>query len=85
MDDDRVQEATRKANVQIVDISGLETTDSFRHDRFVALAAYYPRLLEDSRAQPDLRHAGAYLFDPVSGGLATAGNDERSGTPEGVR
>jgi esterase/lipase superfamily enzyme len=68
--DPKVEEATRHANVQVVDISSLEASDNFKHDRFVALAAYYPKLTMEANTQPDFRRAGAYVFDAVSGGLS---------------
>ncbi len=65
--DPRVEEATGKANIQIIDISTLETSDSLRHNRFVALAALYPRLATPvANGSPlALRRAGAFVFNAV--------------------
>ncbi|MFD2250039.1 esterase/lipase superfamily enzyme [Pseudochelatococcus lubricantis] len=71
--DPRVEEATRKANVQIVDISAVKTSDSFKHDRFVALAAYYPKFSETGadNSGAGLRQAGAFVFNTVGATLSS--------------
>ncbi|PIO97952.1 alpha/beta hydrolase [Pleomorphomonas carboxyditropha] len=67
VNDPAIQEATRAAGIQVVDISGLETSDSFRHNRFVALAARYPQFatMEQSGAGASLRQTGAFVLNTV--------------------
>jgi esterase/lipase superfamily enzyme len=70
--DPRIAEAARKANLQVVDISSLETTDMFKHDRFVQLAAVYPKLsAEAASGQGGLRQAGAFVFNAVGATVST--------------
>jgi len=73
IDDPRVQEAALRAHLRIVDISDLASDDAFHHDRFVTLAAYYPRLasshLQDSGG--DIRETGAFVFNKVGATLAS--------------
>ena len=63
--DPRVEEATRQAKVQVIDISDIEASDGFKHNRFVRLAALYPKLSgrNGNDAAPNLRHAGAFVFN----------------------
>lgn len=65
--DPRVDEATRKANIQIVDISSVEASDNFKHNRFVAVMSLYQEMSRqgDKRNIPDLRESGAYVFNAV--------------------
>jgi len=67
VNDPRVQELAMRTHVQIVDISTLRATDGFNHDRFVGLAALYPKFANTPQAQPGypLRQAGAFVFDAV--------------------
>jgi esterase/lipase superfamily enzyme len=67
VDDPRVEEAAEKAKLRIVDISSLKGSDSFNHDRFVTLAALYPRIeaAEANGTGPDLRRTGAFVFNSV--------------------
>jgi esterase/lipase superfamily enzyme len=73
VDDPRVQEAARRANVQIVDISSLKAPDGLNHDRFVNLAALYGRLAASGSNHPDknLRQAGAFVFNTVGTTLSS--------------
>lgn len=73
VDDPRVQEAAVRANVEIVDISSLTTSDPLRHDRYAGLAALYPRLAAAPKdgAGGDLRRAGAFVFDAVGTTLSS--------------
>ncbi|MES4992482.1 hypothetical protein ACTJJ7_12215 [Phyllobacterium sp. 22229] len=73
MNDAKVEEATLKARIQVVDISELETKDSFKHNRFVAIAALYPRLNAAGmdRSNPDVRQAGAFVFNAVGVALSS--------------
>jgi esterase/lipase superfamily enzyme len=63
-----VREAALAANVQIIDISGTETKDS-THNRFVGLAALYPRLESEASSQTA---SGNYLLNAVSLKLQSA-------------
>lgn len=69
--DPRVEEATRRARVQVVDISGLDTSDSFRHNRFTALAALYPKLAASRAGGTDLRQSGAFVLNAVGATLSS--------------
>lgn len=73
VDDPRVQEAAVRANVEIVDISSLTTSDPLKHDRYASLAALYPRLAatRGDGAGGDLRRAGAFVFDAVGTTLSS--------------
>jgi hypothetical protein len=68
-----VQQAAKNANVQIIDISGLSSTDSFNHNRFSELAALFAKrdgMNGDGRI-PDLRESGAFVFNAVGTTLST--------------
>lgn len=67
VDDPRVQLGARKANVRVIDISSVEATDGFNHDRFVALATLYARLgnMERAGAGGGPGQAGAFVFNTV--------------------
>ncbi|MCZ8184332.1 MAG: alpha/beta hydrolase [Beijerinckiaceae bacterium] len=60
--DPRLLEIARQARLRVVDISALDSGDSFRHDRFVMLAKYQPRLRELEKSGGAVRGAGAYVF-----------------------
>jgi esterase/lipase superfamily enzyme len=64
IDDPRVQEGARAANVRVIDISTVQAPDSFNHDRFVAFASLYSRLggMGHSNARGQ---AGAFVFNSV--------------------
>jgi len=70
--DPRVQAAAHKYNVEVVDISKLEGSDALGHDRFVSLAALYPKLSsEAANGQGGLGQAGAFVFDTVGTTLSS--------------
>lgn len=71
--DPRVQEAASEGNVTIVDISSVEASDGFRHDRYVNLATLYPRLADSGQdnAGQNLRRAGAFVFNAVGATLSS--------------
>jgi esterase/lipase superfamily enzyme len=73
VDDPRVQEAAKRANIQVVDISGLSATDTFKHNRFSELSVYFPVLAKQDAAgsAPDLRKAGAFVFNAVGATIAS--------------
>lgn len=67
VDDPRVQEGARAANVRVIDISTVQASDSFNHDRFVTFASLYSRLngMERSNAGGGPGQAGAFVFNSV--------------------
>ncbi len=71
--DPKIEEATRKANVQVIDISDVEASDSFRHNRFVGLAALYPKLSARNGAgdPQNIRQAGAFVFNSAGAVLSS--------------
>lgn len=73
VDDPQVQELALRSDVQIVDISSLQASDSFKHDRFVNLAALYPRLASGAGGRPghELRTAGAFVLNAVGTSLSS--------------
>jgi esterase/lipase superfamily enzyme len=60
VDNPVVQEAARKAQVQVVDISKLEKHDGLGHDQFVSVAVLYSRL--QHQAGPYRNTAGTFVF-----------------------
>lgn len=71
--DPRVQQAAKNANVQIIDISGLSSTDSFNHNRFAELAALFAKRngANGNGEMPDLRESGAFVFNAVGTTLSS--------------
>jgi esterase/lipase superfamily enzyme len=63
-----VREAALKADIRIIDISNLPSSDRFNHSRFVSLAALYPKVSHD--AGRNLGNAGAFVFDAVGATVA---------------
>ena len=72
VDDPWVREAALKGNFQIIDISELKGTDGFNHDRYLALAAFYPKLAanQGGTGGRQMRQAGAFVFNAVGATLA---------------
>lgn len=65
VDNPLVQEAAVRAKVRIIDISRLQSADGgLNHDRFVGLAAFYPRLQKTPEAER--QQAGTFLFDAAN-------------------
>jgi len=64
VNDPRVASAAREAKVRIIDISELQTSDRFKHNRFVALAALHPRIEATDGRGPggEVRQAGAFVL-----------------------
>ncbi|WP_284177522.1 alpha/beta hydrolase [Rhabdaerophilum sp. SD176] len=60
--DQRLLDIAQQARLRVVDISSLDSGDSFHHDRFVMLAKYQPRLQELEKSSGAVRGAGAYVF-----------------------
>lgn len=73
VDDPWVEKVAREEDLRIVDISGVKGTNRLNHDRYVGLAALYPRLSASASARPDenLRRAGAFIFNTVGLTLST--------------
>jgi esterase/lipase superfamily enzyme len=71
--DPEVQEAARAAQLNIVDISVLEASDPFNHDRYVSFAGAYARMAATGRITPGagLRQAGAFIFNTVGTVIAS--------------
>jgi len=64
--DPKVAELALKSQIQIVDISTLKASDGFNHDRFVNVAALYPRLVASANTPGSgLRDAGAFVLNTV--------------------
>lgn len=70
VNDPRVAEAARQARVRVIDISALETSDTFNHDRHVRLAAFYPRM---ERAEAAAGRFGAFTLDTIGMTLSPLG------------
>jgi esterase/lipase superfamily enzyme len=71
--DPRVQQAAKNANVQIIDITALSATDSFNHNRFSELAAFFAKRngVNGNGQIPDLRESGAFVFNAVGTTLSS--------------
>lgn len=68
--DPAVAATAQKFNIAIIDISQVKASDGLNHDRYVALASTYGRLMGD--AQPNgVRRAGAFVFNAVGATLAS--------------
>jgi len=77
VDNPLVREAALKAKVRIVDISELPSPDgTMHHDRFVSLAAFYPRLQRVPAAER--QRPGVFLFDGATANAIPVG-DSTSG------
>lgn len=62
VDDPRILEIAKSAQLRVVDISSLDSDGPTNHNRFVTLAKYQPRLREIDQAGGQFRHAGAFVF-----------------------
>lgn len=70
--DPKVEGLALKSQIQIVDISTLKASDNFNHDRFVNVAALYPRLVASADTPGSgLRNAGAFVLNTVGTTLST--------------
>lgn len=66
--DPRVQAGAKEVNIQFIDISSVQTDDTFKHNGFAALAAIYPEMRKQSDRGGDalrLGQAGVFVFDAV--------------------
>ncbi|WP_208021323.1 alpha/beta hydrolase [Paracoccus versutus] len=69
-----VQQGALQANIMLVDISTIETSDDMRHSRYAGLAALYPRLSDEAGDVGGFRSAGALVFNAVGATLAAPFN-----------
>jgi esterase/lipase superfamily enzyme len=65
-----VQEAALRANVQVVDISQLDSRDGLKHDQFVSVAVLYSQL---QQTKPYRTSAGTFIFKADSATLQPVG------------
>lgn len=68
VNDPRVVEAAQKAHVRLIDISAMQTSDIFKHDRHVGLAALYPQMEKAGPGQ-----FGVFMLDTVGATLNPLG------------
>ena len=66
----RVQQAAQRFNIQTIDISSIESTDTFNHSRFVQAVALSAKLNAMGK-QDGVRHAGAFILNTVGATLAS--------------
>lgn len=68
VNDPRVQEGAKETNIQFIDISSVEASDTFGHNGFAELAAVYPQLKKQNSKGDPLRldQAGVFIFDAVA-------------------
>ncbi len=72
IDDPRVQEAARAADIRIIDISKLSSPDQFNHDRFVTFGTLYARLgATERRTAGGPGQAGAFIFNTVGTAISS--------------
>ncbi|WFE75812.1 alpha/beta hydrolase [Roseinatronobacter sp. S2] len=69
--DPRIQAAARAANVTLVDISSADASTPANHDRYIAVAAAYPALLNEVRQGGGFAEAGTFVLDSA-GQIITA-------------
>lgn len=73
INDPKIREAATKQGVQVVDISSLKTTDSFRHDRYASLAKLYPELasLDRPKEGASVGRVGAFVLDAAGATISS--------------
>ncbi|WP_370675634.1 alpha/beta hydrolase [Pleomorphomonas sp. PLEO] len=71
VNDPRVEEATKKAGVMVVDISSLDAPDELKHGRFAELATLYPKLAKLNQSKVSLRQTGAFVLNAVGATLSS--------------
>jgi len=71
VNDPRVEEATQKAGIQIVDISELNAPDDMKHGRFFEMATLYPKLSSMNQSKSGLRQTGAFVLNAVGATLSS--------------
>jgi esterase/lipase superfamily enzyme len=70
----RVQDTARRADVRVIDISTVNASDSFNHNRFITFVAAYSSVVIDGRQGDPLRQAGAFVFNAAGAALSTPFN-----------
>lgn len=71
VNDPRVEEATQRAGIQIVDISELDAPDDMKHGRFFEMATLYPKLAKSNQSNVSLRQTGAFVLNAVGATLSS--------------
>lgn len=71
VNDPRVEEATQKAGIQIIDITELDAPDDMKHGRFFEMAALYPKLAKSDQSKVSLRQTGAFVLNAVGATLSS--------------
>eukprot|EP01035_Chromulina_nebulosa_P059735 gene59735-biopygen43135 len=71
VNDPKVQAAAVEAGIEIIDISGIEPTDTARHSRFADARALYPALAANARNKNGLGQAGAFVFDAAAATISS--------------
>lgn len=71
LSDPQIQAAAKAANVTLVDISSADASTPANHDRYIAVAAAYPGLVNEVRQGGSFAEAGAFVLDSA-GRIITA-------------
>jgi len=73
INDPKIRDAAVKQGVRIIDISSLEATDAFKHDRYASLAKLAPQLasLREGTAQDPARAVGSFVFDAAGATISS--------------
>lgn len=69
--DPEVVATARLANVQIVDISNVESEDSFKHSRYASMVSVLPQLEKGRQGNSTIGRAGAYVFSAAGDTIAS--------------
>lgn len=71
--DPAVQQAARKAQLAIIDISSVEASDGLNHDRYIKLATLYANRRDEGgdTPGPGLRSTGAFVFNTVGATISS--------------
>ncbi len=69
--DPRTRQAALQEGVQIVDISGVKSSDSFNHDRYVDLATVFARTGASPDDPASLGQVGAFVFDAAGATISS--------------
>jgi esterase/lipase superfamily enzyme len=73
INDPKIREAAAAHGVQVVDISSLKTTDTFRHDRYASLAKFYPELaaLDRPKGKTSVGQVGAFVLNAAGATISS--------------
>lgn len=68
-----MQQAARKAQLAIIDISSVEASDGLNHDRYIKLATLYANRRDEGgdTPGPGLRSTGAFVFNTVGATISS--------------